>query len=189
MDVTWKWVPPSITSQVRSHHPTTTPTSLHFLQLHPLGSSLQLHFFLTLSLRLLPSQSTDSSSSYSTSSPSPEGLLEVSLLWHGVLVVSRRKLQGGRFMRVGSWRVRVLAPPCSLSASSWQPRPPELSFKKFHLLILFHSLLVLLLWSCFSIVSMDPGSVPLDWKPMVNEEKGDIDLLLGSKHTAGFKTY
>ena len=31
------------------------PQSLHFLQLHPLGSSFQLHFFLTLSLRLLPS--------------------------------------------------------------------------------------------------------------------------------------
>lgn len=31
---------------------------------------------------------------------------------------------------------------------------------------------------------MDPGSVPLDWKPMVDEEKGDVDLLLGSKHTS-----
>ena len=31
------------------------PQSLLFLQLHPLGKSFQLHFFLTLSLRLLPS--------------------------------------------------------------------------------------------------------------------------------------
>ncbi|CBI39125.3 unnamed protein product, partial [Vitis vinifera] len=115
--------------------PPPHPQSLPFLQLHPLGSSLQLHFFLTLSLRFLLSQSTNSFSSCSTSSPPPEGLPEVSLLWHGMPVASGRKLQGGRFMRAGSWRVRVLAPPCSLSASSRQPKPLELSFKKFHLIL------------------------------------------------------
>ena len=30
---------------------------------------------------------------------------------------------------------------------------------------------------------MDQGGVPLNWKSMVDEEKGDVDQLLGSKHT------
>ena len=41
----------------------------------------------------------------------------------------------------------------------------------------------MLLWSYFSVVSTDPGGVPLNWKPMVDEEKGDVDPLLGSEHT------
>ncbi|KAL6333050.1 hypothetical protein AAG906_022747 [Vitis piasezkii] len=52
------------------------------------------------------------------------------------------------------------------------------------LLLLFHSLLVMLLWSYFSVVSTNLGSVPLNWKPMVDEEKGNVDQLLGSKHTS-----
>ena len=52
------------------------------------------------------------------------------------------------------------------------------------LLLLFHSLLVMLLWSYFSVVSTDPSGVPLNWKPMVDEEKGDGDLLQGSEHTS-----
>ena len=50
-------------------------------------------------------------------------------------------------------------------------------------LLLFHYLLVMLLWSYFSTISMDPGGVPLNWKSMVDEEKGDVDQLLGSEHT------
>lgn len=40
----------------------------------------------------------------------------------------------------------------------------------------------MLLWSYFSVVSTDPGGVPPNWKPVVDEEKGDADPLL-SEHT------
>ena len=50
-------------------------------------------------------------------------------------------------------------------------------------LLLFHTLVVMLLWNYFSIVSTDSGGVPLNWKPMVDEEKGDVDPLMGSEHT------
>ncbi|CAL9088279.1 DHHC palmitoyltransferase [Musa troglodytarum] len=40
-------------------------------------------------------------------------------------------------------------------------------------LILFHVLLGLLLWSYFSVVFTDPGSVPPNWKPTVDEEIGE----------------
>ncbi|KAL6311702.1 hypothetical protein AAG906_021710 [Vitis piasezkii] len=53
-----------------------------------------------------------------------------------------------------------------------------------HLLLLFHSLLVMLLWNYFSIVSTDSGGVPLNWKPMADEEKGDVNPLLGLEHIA-----
>ncbi|XP_074363223.1 putative protein S-acyltransferase 14 [Apium graveolens] len=44
-------------------------------------------------------------------------------------------------------------------------------------LLLFHGLLVMLLWSYFSVVLTDgPGGVPLNWKPVVDEENGDADL-------------
>ncbi|XP_051145301.1 probable protein S-acyltransferase 14 [Andrographis paniculata] len=46
-------------------------------------------------------------------------------------------------------------------------------------LILFHSLLVMLLWSYFSVVFTDPGSVPPNWRPSVDEERGDNDPLTG----------
>ncbi|KAF1001729.1 hypothetical protein AG4045_000096 [Apium graveolens] len=48
-------------------------------------------------------------------------------------------------------------------------------------LLLFHGLLVMLLWSYFSVVLTDPGGVPLNWKPVVDEENGDADLLDGSE--------
>ncbi|KAL1828518.1 hypothetical protein DCAR_0207751 [Daucus carota subsp. sativus] len=48
-------------------------------------------------------------------------------------------------------------------------------------LLLFHALLVMLLWSYFSVVFTDPGSVPPNWKPVVDEENGDADLLAGSE--------
>ncbi|KAH1163052.1 hypothetical protein GLYMA_01G142300v4 [Glycine max] len=48
-------------------------------------------------------------------------------------------------------------------------------------LILFHSLLVMLLWSYFSVVFTDPGSVPPNWKPMIDEERGEADPLVGTE--------
>uniref|UniRef100_A0A1D1ZLL2 S-acyltransferase n=1 Tax=Anthurium amnicola TaxID=1678845 RepID=A0A1D1ZLL2_9ARAE len=41
------------------------------------------------------------------------------------------------------------------------------------ILIPFHCLLVMLLWSYFSVVLTDPGSVPPNWRPVVDEEKAD----------------
>ncbi|CAB4269741.1 unnamed protein product [Prunus armeniaca] len=47
-------------------------------------------------------------------------------------------------------------------------------------LILFHCLLVMLLWSYFSVVLTDPGCVPPNWRPAVDEERGEADPLTGS---------
>ncbi|KAI3428978.1 uncharacterized protein J3R85_008788 [Psidium guajava] len=47
-------------------------------------------------------------------------------------------------------------------------------------LILFHCLLVMLLWSYFSVVLTDPGSVPPNWRLSVDEERGESDPLNGS---------
>ncbi|GMH31282.1 hypothetical protein Nepgr_033125 [Nepenthes gracilis] len=44
-------------------------------------------------------------------------------------------------------------------------------------LISFHSLLVMLLWSYFSVVFTDPGSVPSNWRPQMDEERGEADPL------------
>ncbi|KAI3504332.1 hypothetical protein L1887_32916 [Cichorium endivia] len=44
-------------------------------------------------------------------------------------------------------------------------------------LIMFHTLLVMLLWSYFSVVLTDPGSVPPNYRPIVDEERGDVDRL------------
>ncbi|XP_010255627.1 PREDICTED: probable protein S-acyltransferase 14 [Nelumbo nucifera] len=46
-------------------------------------------------------------------------------------------------------------------------------------LILFHGLLVMLLWSYFSVVLTDPGSVPPNWRPTLDEERGENDPLTG----------
>ncbi|XP_058104639.1 probable protein S-acyltransferase 14 [Magnolia sinica] len=48
-------------------------------------------------------------------------------------------------------------------------------------LITFHSLLVMLLWSYFSVVLTDPGGVPLNWRPVMDEETGDTAPLTGSE--------
>ncbi|XP_074263192.1 putative protein S-acyltransferase 14 [Silene latifolia] len=40
-------------------------------------------------------------------------------------------------------------------------------------LIPFHGLLAMLLWSYFSVVFTDPGSVPPDWRPTIDEENGE----------------
>ncbi|KAI4338817.1 hypothetical protein MLD38_023830 [Melastoma candidum] len=45
------------------------------------------------------------------------------------------------------------------------------------ILFLFHALLVMLLWSYFSVVFTDPGSVPPNWKPTLDEEVGEASAL------------
>ncbi|KAJ1419146.1 Palmitoyltransferase, DHHC domain [Sesbania bispinosa] len=45
-------------------------------------------------------------------------------------------------------------------------------------LILFHALLVMLLWSYFAVVFTDPGRVPSNWRPKIDEEIGDVDPLV-----------
>lgn len=41
--------------------------------------------------------------------------------------------------------------------------------------------LVMLLWSYFSVVFIDPGSVPPNWRPTIDEETGEADPLVGSE--------
>ena len=41
--------------------------------------------------------------------------------------------------------------------------------------------LVMLLWSYFSVVFTDPGSVPPNWKPTIDEERGEADPLVGTE--------
>lgn len=38
----------------------------------------------------------------------------------------------------------------------------------------------MLLWSYFSVVLTDPGGVPPNWRPLIDEERGDTDPLRGS---------
>ncbi|KAJ6807484.1 putative protein S-acyltransferase 14 [Iris pallida] len=47
-------------------------------------------------------------------------------------------------------------------------------------LFLFHALLVMLLWCYFSVVLTDPGSVPPNWRPAIDEENGEAISLTGS---------
>ncbi|GAV82751.1 zf-DHHC domain-containing protein [Cephalotus follicularis] len=51
-------------------------------------------------------------------------------------------------------------------------------------LFLFHSLLGMLLWSYFYAVVTDPGGVPPNWKPLVDEERGDSHPLVGLENGA-----
>ncbi|KAJ9709275.1 hypothetical protein PVL29_000973 [Vitis rotundifolia] len=44
-------------------------------------------------------------------------------------------------------------------------------------LILFHGLLVMLLWSDFSIVLTNPDGVPPNWRPIMDEKRGKGDPL------------
>lgn len=41
--------------------------------------------------------------------------------------------------------------------------------------------LVMLLWSYFSVVTTDPGGVPPNWIPEVDEEQGDTNRWVGSE--------
>ncbi|KAL9234387.1 hypothetical protein vseg_009266 [Gypsophila vaccaria] len=50
-------------------------------------------------------------------------------------------------------------------------------------LIPFHGLLAMLLWSYFSVVFTDPGSVPPNWRPAVDEESGEAELLSVSQYS------
>eukprot|EP00262_Sarcandra_glabra_P012098 TRINITY_DN3045_c0_g1_i1.p1 TRINITY_DN3045_c0_g1~~TRINITY_DN3045_c0_g1_i1.p1 ORF type:complete len:317 (+),score=38.02 TRINITY_DN3045_c0_g1_i1:297-1247(+) len=43
----------------------------------------------------------------------------------------------------------------------------------FAVLLLFHGILVMLLWSYFSVVLTDPGGIPPNWRPDLDEEGGD----------------
>ncbi|KAL8254031.1 hypothetical protein R6Q59_032252 [Mikania micrantha] len=49
-------------------------------------------------------------------------------------------------------------------------------------LIVFHTLLVMLLWSYFSVVLTDPGGVPPNYRPLVDQERGEIDPLEESEY-------
>ncbi|XP_078445862.1 putative protein S-acyltransferase 14 isoform X1 [Wolffia australiana] len=49
-------------------------------------------------------------------------------------------------------------------------------------LVLFHFLLIMLLWSYFSVVLTDPGSVPSNWRPAMDEERGDTIPLTNSEY-------
>ncbi|KAL0904973.1 hypothetical protein M5K25_027140 [Dendrobium thyrsiflorum] len=53
------------------------------------------------------------------------------------------------------------------------------SYSSVAILILFHVLLVMLLWSYFSAVLTDPGSVPPNWRADVDVESGDPLVLTG----------
>lgn len=46
--------------------------------------------------------------------------------------------------------------------------------------------LVMLLWSYFTTVLTDPGGVPPNWRPSVDEERGDADPLIGLEHGSNF---
>ncbi|KAJ4812339.1 S-acyltransferase [Rhynchospora pubera] len=52
-------------------------------------------------------------------------------------------------------------------------------FTALLVLLLFHALLGMLLWSYFSVVLTDPGSVPPNWRPAVDEERGESSPLTG----------
>ncbi|XP_068650042.1 probable protein S-acyltransferase 14 isoform X2 [Aristolochia californica] len=49
----------------------------------------------------------------------------------------------------------------------------------FALLLAFHCLLVMLLWSYFSVVFTDPGGVPPNWRPVLDEERSETVPLTG----------
>lgn len=51
------------------------------------------------------------------------------------------------------------------------------SYSSFPILLIFHVLLVMLLWSYFSAVLTDPGTVPANWRPNVDEESGGPPVL------------
>lgn len=58
------------------------------------------------------------------------------------------------------------------------------SFIALAVLTIFHCLLVMLLWSYFSVIFTDPGSVPQSWNPVLDEERGDTDPLTASEFGA-----
>ncbi|KAF9619901.1 hypothetical protein IFM89_009683 [Coptis chinensis] len=70
----------------------------------------------------------------------------------------------GAIIAVSYYAVVVLA---------WGPRLLHggmISVLAFFIVAVFHVLLVLLTWSYFMVVFRDPGSVPGNWKPILDEE-------------------
>ncbi|KAM7258537.1 hypothetical protein ACFE04_014278 [Oxalis oulophora] len=57
------------------------------------------------------------------------------------------------------------------------------SFTSLLVLLIFHSLLVMLLWSYFAVVLTDPGGVPPGWKPEVDEESNNEHVIMGIDQT------
>ncbi|XP_042451032.1 probable protein S-acyltransferase 14 isoform X2 [Zingiber officinale] len=55
------------------------------------------------------------------------------------------------------------------------------SLRSLAVLVPFHILLGLLLWAYFSVVLTDPGSVPSNWKPAVDEEIAETAPLTGTE--------
>ncbi|XP_074568372.1 putative protein S-acyltransferase 14 [Curcuma longa] len=55
------------------------------------------------------------------------------------------------------------------------------SLRSLAVLVPFHILLGLLLWAYFSVVLTDPGSVPSNWKPSVDEEIAETAPLTGTE--------
>jgi len=45
--------------------------------------------------------------------------------------------------------------------------------------------LVMLLWSYFSVVFTDPGGVPPNWRPTIDEERGESQPLTVPEHGGG----
>jgi palmitoyltransferase len=52
-------------------------------------------------------------------------------------------------------------------------------------LIVFHFLLGMLLWSYFSVIFTDPGGVPVNWRPVTDVERGENDPLNTSESEFG----
>ncbi|KAK9058955.1 hypothetical protein SSX86_021572 [Deinandra increscens subsp. villosa] len=71
--------------------------------------------------------------------------------------------------------------PALTSSSSSSSSAAFHSFIALAVLLMFHALLVMLLWSYFSVVLTDPGGVPPNYRPIVDEERGDVDRLTGSE--------
>ncbi|KAG1354651.1 S-acyltransferase [Cocos nucifera] len=66
---------------------------------------------------------------------------------------------------------------CAVIVISWGPRLFRgglVSVLAFAIVLVFHLLLALLIWSYFMVVFVDPGSVPLNWRPTIEEENLEI---------------
>ncbi|XP_038972972.1 probable protein S-acyltransferase 12 [Phoenix dactylifera] len=66
---------------------------------------------------------------------------------------------------------------CAVIVIAWGPRlfvGGLVSVLALAIVIVFHLLLALLIWSYFMVVFVDPGSVPLNWRPTLEEENLEI---------------
>ncbi|KAE9593587.1 putative protein S-acyltransferase [Lupinus albus] len=62
------------------------------------------------------------------------------------------------------------------------------SFLSFFILLLFHILLILLIWCYFMVVINDPGSVPQNWTPLLQLEEVGASVNATTPITAAFST-